>query len=260
MLQRHGYRPDGGGEVGDGQAEREQLAIDHPVAQARSHPEADAARQGLDPLVHPLAVARLGGGQAVAQHHPVDGLARRRRADLAAVPDGFGIEAGALQLQGHRVDNAQHVEVHEAVVHRGDDQVGLAVSRAAHRGVAPGGVDQHIVGGLGRVEHCLEPGQGLRLTQLGEFGAGQVLHGHGRLDAVGLQPRPAMGEEMGHGLLAQVQVEDRELGAGMQQGRGDMDRQGGLARPALLVADDDDLGLGHDETDSTRRPALGPIR
>src|SRR6185503_12855734 len=77
-------------------AEREQLAVDHPVAQARPDAEADLAGQRLDPLLQPLAVAGLGGREAIAQHYPVDLLAILHGAGFAAVPDRLGIEAVAL--------------------------------------------------------------------------------------------------------------------------------------------------------------------
>ena len=40
------------------------------------------------------------------------------RLGLARLPDGLGIEAGPHQIEGHRIDQAQQVEVDEAVVHR----------------------------------------------------------------------------------------------------------------------------------------------
>ena len=65
----------------DRQAEREKLAIDHPVAQAGDGAKAGPPGERRQPLVHPPAVARFDRGQAVAQDHPVD--ERRRSAPLA---------------------------------------------------------------------------------------------------------------------------------------------------------------------------------
>ena len=64
--QRNRHRPDLRPQVGHGQAEGEQFAIDDPVAQPGSNPEADTSAQRLDTLVQTLAVAGLGDSQAVA--------------------------------------------------------------------------------------------------------------------------------------------------------------------------------------------------
>jgi hypothetical protein len=52
-----------------------------------------------------------------------------------------------------------------------------------------------------------------------------------------------VGKEVGHGLLAQVEVQSRDLGAAVQQSRGEVDGDGGFPRPALLIYDDDHHGL-----------------
>ena len=43
---------------------------------------------------------------------------------LAAVPDHFGIEAWAQNLQGLRIDVAEQVEIDKAVIQRRDQRVG----------------------------------------------------------------------------------------------------------------------------------------
>jgi hypothetical protein len=94
-----------------------------------------------------------------------------------------------LELEGHGVDHAQHVEIDEAVVHRGDDQVGQAVGRAADGRVAAGRVDQHEVGlvaGLG--EGVLEAGQGSSSVGLGEVASRLVAIGIGAAAHVGREP------------------------------------------------------------------------
>ena len=45
--------------------------------------------------------------------------------------------------------------------------------------------------------------------------------------------------------LAKVKVDHRDAGAAMQQGRDQVDGDGGLARPTLFVAHDDDVRLRH---------------
>ncbi len=158
MGQRHRHRPHGRRQVGYGQAKRKQLAIDHSVAQSRTDAEPHPPAQGVHPLVQPLAVARLGGGQAVAQHDPVDRLARGRRPVLARLPHRLGIETGLLQIQGHRIDLAQHVEVDKAVVHRRDDHVRMLVRQPRQGRVGAGRIDHHEIDPAGDcAQHALEP-------------------------------------------------------------------------------------------------------
>ena len=120
---------------------------------------------------------------------------------------------------------------------------------AADGRVASGGVDQDEVGLFARLgERLLEAGEGLGVGGLGErgpVGAERMLDGHGRDDIVGVQPGPAMGEEVAGGLLAQVQVQHGDPGVGVKQCGGGMNGDGGLAGPALFVADHDDAGLRH---------------
>ncbi|MNN37728.1 hypothetical protein D3C81_1516900 [compost metagenome] len=141
--------------------------------------------------------------------------------------------------------------------------------RGARQGrVAAGRVDQDDV------RHALRLGiGGVKARQLlGLVGLGQGLavahvrhdrHGQGLF--VGRRPRPTVGEEALHRPLTQVQVDDGDLLARVQQAGDDVNGQGGLARPALFIADDDDLRLRHDESrcfdgrDSTvRSPPLDP--
>ena len=67
--------------------------------------------------------------------------------------------------------------------------------------------------------------------------------GYGELEA---DFTGAVLEEALHRALAQVQIDDRHRAPGVQQAGHDVDGQGGLARPALFVADHDDTGLAHD--------------
>ena len=94
-------------------------------------------------------------------------------------------------------------------------------------------------------EGVLEAGHGLLVGRLGQGRFQRVLGRHGRLQPVGRQPGAPVGEEMAERLLAQVQVQHRDPSPAVQQGRGQVNGQRGLARAALLVADHDDLWLGH---------------
>src|SRR5690606_20319606 len=69
--------------------------------------------------------------------------------------------------------------------------------------------------------------------------------GHGQDLTVAGGPDGAVGGEFGHRPLAQVEVDDGHAAAGVQQAADDVDGEGGVARPALFVADDDDRGVSH---------------
>ena len=98
------------------------------------------------------APTRVAGGgstaEAVGEDDPVDALAGGLGALVAAVPDPLGVDRGLDQIERHRIDRAQHVEIDEAVVHRGDDPDlrQAPVRHARQQGVAAGGVDQDDVG------------------------------------------------------------------------------------------------------------------
>ncbi len=264
MGQRHRHRTDVVRQVGDRQAEGEELAIDDPVAQTRPDAEADALGQLHHPLFQTATVARFGHGQTVGDHDPVDRYLTPLGdgAVLARLPDALRIDGGLLQLQSHRIDLAQQVEVDEAVVHRGDDLVGAAVRGARQGRVAAGGVDQDDVRdglrlGIGGLElrqllDLVSLGQGLAVAHVRHEGQRQVV-------TVGRRPGGAVREEALHRPLAQVQINNCNLAARVQQAGDDVDGQGGLAGPALFIADDDDLRLRHvgprcfDGRDSSRR-------
>jgi len=263
VHQRHRHRPHLGRQVGDGQAEREQLAIDDPVAQTGADAESHPLGQRRQPFVDALAVTGLDAGQAVAQHDPVQRLALAGQgAGLARLPDGLGIDARLEQIEAHRVDMAQDVEVDEAVVHRGDDQVGAGMGQPRQGRVAAGRVDDHEVGVLVRAgERLLEARQLLGLAGLRQGHAiiGRMTdQGLGQHGILRRQPGPTVGEEAGHRRLAQVQVHDRHAGPAVQQGRGQVHGDGRLARPALFIAHHDDMRLRRHRSPQFMLPS--PVR
>src|SRR5690606_24858304 len=78
--------------------------------------------------------------------------------------------------------------------------------------------------------------------------------------AVGLGPGGAVGEETLQRALAQVQVDDGDLATGMKKAGRDVNGQGGLARPALFIADDDDLRLRHVKSHCDQQARLISVR
>src|SRR5688572_13514275 len=87
-------------EVEQGQALGEQFAVDDALAQARDDAEADAAGELVQSRADAAQVVRIDVLKAVAEHNPVDALARDLGALGTAVPDQFGVEAWAGDLEG----------------------------------------------------------------------------------------------------------------------------------------------------------------
>ena len=117
--------------------------------------------------------------------------------------------------------------------------------RPRQGGVAAGRVDDHEVG-LGRAPRPSprpgRPGRRRRRRQLGQRRPAD-LDGIGSTAPLERAPGAPAGEEMRHRLLAQIEIDHRHPGAVVQQGGDEMDGDGRLARPALLVADHDDARL-----------------
>ena len=65
------------GEVEQGQALGEQLAVDDPLAEAGDDPEADPPRQFVERRADAAQIVRIDMLEAVAEHDPVDALAGR---------------------------------------------------------------------------------------------------------------------------------------------------------------------------------------
>jgi hypothetical protein len=65
--------------------------------------------------------------------------------------------------------------------------------------------------------------------------AQRLLHGLGQDGVVGREPSLAVGEETTDGALAQIEIDDGDLRAAVQQGRRQVDGDSGLARPAFSL-------------------------
>src|SRR3546814_6640533 len=90
--------------VEQGEAGREQLAIDDALAQPRNDAKADAARQLVQRLADAAHIVRIDMLEPVAQDDPVDRPPVGLGARLARVPDQFGIKARAHDLETLRVE------------------------------------------------------------------------------------------------------------------------------------------------------------
>src|SRR6218665_3222762 len=86
--------------VEQGEARREELAINDAFAEPRNDTKTDAARQLGQRLTDAAHIVRVDMLEAIAQDDPVDRPPVGLRARLARVPDEFGIEARAHDLKG----------------------------------------------------------------------------------------------------------------------------------------------------------------
>src|SRR6476659_2253263 len=85
-------------EVEEGEALREQLAVDDALAEARADPEHNAAGKLIERCAHALNTVLIVVLEAVPENYPVYALAGLRRPRGAAVPDQLGIEARTRDL------------------------------------------------------------------------------------------------------------------------------------------------------------------
>ena len=77
------------------------------------------------------------------------------------------------------------------------------------------------------------------LHRLAELDA--VVHGNFEVETGAARPRAPVGDVAGKTLLAAVEIDGGDTLSGLHQGNGDMQRGGGFSRPALLVAQHDDM-------------------
>ncbi len=226
------------GQIEQGQALGEELAVDDPLAEARNHPEADPAAELAQSLADPAHVARLDMLHPVAEHDPVDARAMGLGALGPAVPDQFGIEAGAADPIGLGVDLADQVEIDEAVVDRSDQGIG-----SDHRGpgmgiVAAGRVDDDDVDALRYPLH-------LRLDRLALVGIECLVGGRDEIDSEPLHRLGPIVEIAAQGALAGVEIESGDPPPGGGERDGAVDRGGRLAGAAFLIGENDEMRRRH---------------
>ena len=144
------------------------------------------------------------------------------------------------------IDAREEIEIDEAVVHRRDQRVGRRMRLTGQKRIAARRVDDDEVEFL------------FLLRQ--EFGEMSAVVGRGLVERLRL--RAVEGKRDGHrepGLsacvpigavlemaretpLPRIEIDRRHALAEPRQRHGKMDGRRGLARPALLIADDDDVG------------------
>mgnify|MGYP003126378475 CR=1 FL=1 len=176
---------------------------------------------------------------------PVDRAEPRLGAQLTRVPDHLGIDRWALDLIGLGFDPGQQVEIDETVIHRRDQRVGQGMSHLAEAGVAAGAVDDDEIAAPLKIADRRRQAQVIDVligakrvwVDLGQFdqhwsGQGQVAGGDRVAPVLDIAPETA---------LAQVEVQPADPVAHARQRRRHMHGRGRFARPALFVAENDDM-------------------
>jgi hypothetical protein len=154
--------------------------------------------------------------------------------------------AGAGNREGCGVDGSEHVEIHEAVVERGDQRVGHRECEPHQVGVGGRRVDdQEVVRVLDGVDGGREIVELDRLV-VGDddaLGAGDAeMRWNAEVELGVLGPGAAVLDVVAEAFLARVEIDGGHALAGLHQRDRDMHRNRGLARSALLIAEHDDMG------------------
>jgi hypothetical protein len=160
----------------------------------------------------------------------------------------LAVMADPRDRQRDRIERRQYIEVDKTVAERRHQGVGDRMGEPHQIAVMRRRIDHDEVMAI----LC----SGDRSLKIGAFG-GLVFRHHGTFDACDAEmrrqfqidlipPRPAAPalDIMGEGLLPAVQVDGCDALASLQQRNGDVHRDGGFARAALLITDHDDMRRG----------------
>ena len=139
-------RPEGDADIGfahihQGQALQIEFAEDHALAEAFHVRK--PMRLASDSSVSPTSRLLRASDAARRLRMTIQSIRPRSRGEtaLAGLPHHFGIDAGIDDVVVVRVDLRQHGEIHETVVDRGDQRVGMGVAVAREIGVRTRAVD-----------------------------------------------------------------------------------------------------------------------
>ena len=228
-----------------GEPAREELAIDHPLGKSVGGAEAELPGELIDPLPDQPLVARSERREPVADDDPVGQPAIDQAALAARLADHFGIVADPDHFEGGRIDRAEHVEIDETVVERGDQRIGHRMGEPHQIGIVARRIDDdEIVAVLDRAHRFGEGGKFLRLDFVEaepKTARDAIMNGHFELDAGALGPVAAVLDVMGEAFLPRVEVDGGDALAGLQQRDGDVHRRGRFSRAAFFVTKHDDV-------------------
>ena len=153
--------------------------------------------------------------------------------------------AYARDRESRRIDRAEHVEIHEAVVQRRHQRVGHGVSEPHQVAVVGRGIDHdEVVAVLDRSDRFGKAGElgDLVLLDLRALAAGHmIVRRQLELDFPTGRPAAPVFDVMGEGLLPAVEIDGGDALTGLEQGDRNVHRRGRFSRAALLVAEHDDV-------------------
>lgn len=242
---RQAQRRVGPAEIKEGEAHREQLAVNHPVAEAAREAEAYSGRKLLKSFSHRALVVRACCRKPVAHDDPVD-IARdpRHRPALARVPHHFRIETGTKKLARFRVEPREKIEIDKTVIQGGDDRVGVRMRKAGQMRVGARAVDHDEMAVGQRL-------QGRR--EMLRFGAARFfaavdrgwfdprLRREMKAGVFRLSERPTIFHIPRKTALTHVEVDRRNTVSAFEERYRNMHRGGRFARSALFIAENDDV-------------------
>ncbi len=154
--------------------------------------------------------------------------------------------AGLRQRIGDRIDGAEHVEIHETVVERGDQRVRHRVREPHQIAVAARRIDHdEVVVGLGDgdfVDEALKLGIFILVVADAIAARDKAMRRDVEVEPVAPAPRAAVLDVMREALLPGIEIDGGDALAGLHQGNRDMDGERRFARAAFFIADHDDVG------------------
>ncbi len=214
---------------------REEFAEDHPLRKPRQLAEAGALRERIDGCPHPLAIARIERGEPVAEHHPIDLAAIMGRAGLAQREKLGCIIAWPRHAIIFALHLADEIEIHKAVVDRGDDRIGAGKGGAGKCRFAPRCVDDKEV-----YPRCLLQPQCQLGRRIGPFGNGNMVRRRQHHPATGCKGGAVFQIARGTALGC-IKVDKCGAEAGQRQRHANMDSGGGFAGAAFFIAQGNDV-------------------
>ena len=168
---------------------------------------------------------------------------------LAAFAPCVARHLGVVAVACHRVvrgiDGAEHIEIEKAVIDRRHQRIRHRMRQPHQESIAARRIDDDEVMRAFDRGHCLR-----KLIELERFVLRDlhtvaelqaIMLGHFEHQARLLRPGTAIIDITGKAALAAIEIDGGDALAGLEQGHCDMQRGRGLARPALLVAEHDDM-------------------
>src|SRR5208282_659729 len=193
-----------------GQSAREKLTINDPLGKTINRAKAELLGKDIDSGSDQPLIARSQRRQEVAYDHPVGQAAIDQAALPARLTHHFGVVADAGHLEGGRIDDAEHIEIDEAVVKRGNQRIGHRMGQPHQVRIAARRVDDdEIVAALDRAHRFGEGAKFLRLDFIeprGKTARHTIMPGMVELDVRARGPVTPVFNVMRKAALARIEV------------------------------------------------------